>query len=362
MTPIATDTARRAAHGDRAALVTGAAGAVGPTIVRRLLAEGYRVRALDAKPLLRGDLPVGVECFQGEITDRTVLARAMQGMDVVFHLAAKLHINNPDPALRDEYYRVNVEGTRGLVEAAVAADVSRFVFFSTVCVYGASAPPTILTEDAAIRCDSWYGETKREAERIVLGQAPAVVLRLAAVYGPRMKGNYLRLLQALQRRLFAYVGAGKNRRTLVYDEDVAAAALLAAEHPEALGQVYNVSDGRIHAFREIVESMCQALGRRPPRLHIPVSLMRTGAGMSEVAVRWLGRRAPVTRQLVDKLVEDVAVSDAKIERELHYRPQVDLARGWRQIVEALAGVHVGRDSETPSTDRAGDARGPLTGT
>lgn len=339
----------------RMALVTGAGGAVGPTIARRLLAAGYRVRALDAKPFSTGVLPEGVECLQGDINDCSALARAVQGVDVVFHLAAKLHINNPDPSLREEYHRVNVEGTRRLAEAAVAAKVSRLVFFSTICVYGPSVFPNVLDENAPICCDSWYGETKYQAERIVLSQSPAVVLRLAAVYGPRMKGNYLRLLHALRKHAFLYVGDGRNRRTLIYDEDVAAAALLAAEAPQALGQTYNVSDGKIHVFREIVETMCQVLGRRPPRLHISVPLMRTCAGMAETGMRWIGKRSPITRQLVDKLVEDVAVSDAKIERDLQYHPQVDLACGWRQVAEAARETPRGGDDRNHPTDRACNA-------
>jgi UDP-glucose 4-epimerase len=149
-----------------------------------------------------------------------------------------------------------------------------------------------------------------------------------------MKGNYVRLLDALRKRRFCYVGDGRNRRTLIYDEDVAAAALLAAEHPQAPGNVYNVTDGRVHTFHEIVEAMCRALGRRPPRLHVPVSLVRACIAAAEGGLRCLGRKSPVTRKLLDKLVEDVAVSGAKIERELHYRPQVDLLNGWRQVAAA----------------------------
>lgn len=346
MDPTAEQLTPRTAGGDRTALVTGAAGAVGLAIVRRLLATGYRVRILDMKLPLPGQLPDEVEPLQGDIGDRTILARATQGADVVFHLAAKLHINNPDPSLRDEYYRINVEGTRRVMDAAVDAKVSRLVFFSTICTYGPSVFPNVLDETSPVSCDSWYSKTKYEAEQIVLGQGPSVVLRLAAVYGPRMKGNYVRLLQSLQKHRFLYVGSGQNRRTLVYDEDVAAAALLAAEHPQAMGQLYNVTDGQVHTLKEIVETMCRVLARRPPSIHIPVSLMKMCCGIAEAGIRCLGRRSPITRQLVDKLVEDVAVTDAKIERELHYRPQVDLARGWRQVAEALA--------ETPATNSGSD--------
>ena len=172
-------------------------------------------------------------------------------MNVVFHLAAKLHINDPSPQLAAEYRRVNVEGTAQLAEAARLAGVRRLVIFSTINVYGCSPPGALLDEQSPLCGDSCYAASKIEAEKIALTTLPAVVLRLAAVYGPSMKGNYPRLLRALQQRRFAFVGKGDNRRTLVHLEDVCAASLLAAEHPRAVGQIYNVTDGRrAHASRD----------------------------------------------------------------------------------------------------------------
>lgn len=320
------------------ALVTGATGVIGPTLVRRLLAEGYRVRVLLRRTPPPGVVPEdvapeNVERLQGDITDSAALDEATQGADVVFHLAAKLHATGTGAELRDEQRRVNVEGTRNLVRAASAAGVQRLVHFSTINVHGPSRPPEVLDEDSPIRCDSWYAETKLQSEEIVLAESGAVVLRLAAVYGPRMKHNYPRLVRALDRRRFMHVGSGENRRTLVYEEDVAAAAVLAAEHPRATGRVYNVTDGRVHTMNEIVSTICKALGRRPPRLHLPVPLLWTCAAVAEYTVGMFTPRFPLNRQLVAKLVEDVAVSADRIQKELGYRPQYDLLRGWRATLE-----------------------------
>ncbi len=123
----------------------------------------------------------------------------MQGIDAVIHLAALLHIVNPPPSLQPEYERINVGGTATVVEAARQAGVGRMVFFSTIAVYGDSAGG-ILTEDSPPRPDSFYAQTKLAAERIVLaakradGRPLGTVLRLGAVYGSRIKGNYRRLL------------------------------------------------------------------------------------------------------------------------------------------------------------------------
>ena len=214
-------------------LVTGATGAVGPTVVTTLVAAGYTVRALVRTAPPVGLLPAGVELAYGDITEPATLTPAMADCTGVVHGAALLHIVNPSPALRSEYERINVAGTANVLAAAQAAGVARVVFFSTIAVYGHGCSH-YLTEATPPHPDSPYGATKLAAEQLVLaarrvdGQPLGVVLRLAAVYGARVKGNYHRLLHALRRRRFLPIGRGANRRTLIYDRDVAAAALLVA--------------------------------------------------------------------------------------------------------------------------------------
>lgn len=320
----------------RIALVTGAGGAIGTTLVQRLLGQGYAVRALVRGSALAAGMPSGIEVVRGDINDCQLIRQAAVGADAVFHLAAKLHLNNPSPALKDEYFRVNVEGTRCLAGAARAVGVKRFVFFSTISVYGNSQTGQTLDEESPLRPDSWYAETKIEAENIALAELPAVVLRVAAVYGPRMKGNYPRLVRALHRRRLALVGNGRNRRTLVHEYDVCDAAIAAAERDMAAGQIYNVTDGQVHTMREIIAAIAAALEQRPPKLHLPVRPVRIVAGLLEDGLRRMGKRSPVERATIDKLIEDIAVSGDKIQRHLGFKPQFDLRAGWRQTIEQMA--------------------------
>ena len=251
-----------------------------------------------------------------------------------------------------EYQRVNIEGTARLAEAARAAGVRRLVDFSTINAYGSSRPGELLDEESPLCSAAYYSATKIEAERIAMATLPTVVLRLSAVYGPSMKGNYLRLLHALRQGRFAFVGDGLNRRTMVHVEDVCTAALLAAEHPRAAGRVYNVTDGAVHTLREIVTAMCLALGRRPPRLRLPIAAARTAAGIVEDVLRIAFRQRFPARAAVDKIVEDIAVRGNRIMEEpnarlirirggnrimdeLGFQPQYDLVRGWQQTVAAL---------------------------
>ncbi|HEX8709850.1 MAG TPA: NAD-dependent epimerase/dehydratase family protein [Pyrinomonadaceae bacterium] len=315
----------------RIALVTGAGGAIGSILVRRLLEHGCRVRALVRGPSSRG-LPETVEIFRGDITDSGLLAEATDGVGWVFHLAARLHLNNPPPGMQEEYGLANVEGTRRLVQAARGSGVERLIFFSTINVYGQTRPGEVFDEDSPLRPESLYAETKVRGERLALDGMASVVLRLAAVYGPGMKGNYTRLLQALRRGRVLMPGDGCNRRTLAFVEDVCCAAILAAEHASAAGQIYNVTDGQVHTLREIINAMSEALGRPVTAIRLPKSAVRLAAGVWEDGWRLAGKSSSVGRATVDKFVEDVAVSGVKIQ-QLGFRPQYDLRAGWRATVK-----------------------------
>jgi nucleoside-diphosphate-sugar epimerase len=321
-------------------LVTGATGMVGPRVVVALLDAGYRVRTLSLDAPQPGLLPEGVDIQTGDVTDSLAVRAAMQGVNEVIHMAALLHIVEPLSSLQEMYQRVNVGGTATVVEAAASEGVKRLVFFSTIAVYG-DACQQILTEDSVPHPDIFYAQTKLAAEQIVLnatrsdGQPLGVVLRLGAVYGSRIKGNYQRLVQALARGCFIQVGDGHNRRTLIYDKDVARAAVLAVCHPAAAGRIYNVSDGSFHTMREIVETICAALGRTLPRLTLPAGAARTAGSVLEDIARMAGHKSSIGRATVDKYIEDIAVSSQRIQSELGFVPQFDLAQGWQETVQEM---------------------------
>jgi nucleoside-diphosphate-sugar epimerase len=321
-------------------LVTGATGAVGPLIVQAFHAAGYSIRTLSLDPPPADVWPDDVETLQGDVTDRSVACTALQGAESVIHLAALLHVVNPPPALQDQYERINVGGTANVVAAAVQAGVRRLVFFSTIAVYGRSGG-RILTEDTLPCPDTFYARTKLAAEKIVLdakgadGGRMGTVLRLGTVYGGRVKGNYHRLVHSLAKGRFMPVGDGSNRRTLVYDKDVARASVLAAAHPDAAGWIFNVTDGQFHTMKAIVEALCGALGRSSPRLTLPAGPVRSLAGLLEDCTRLCGLRSPIVRATVDKYTEDLAVDGRRFHTRIGFVPQYDLAAGWQEAVAEM---------------------------
>lgn len=318
-------------------LVTGATGALGPVVVSTLRAA-YGVRTLARRPAPAALFDADVTTFTGDVSNPEQLRAAARGADVIVHLAALLHITDPAPALRREYQRINVGGTAAVLDAAKALGVRRVVLVSTIAVYGAAGGVT-LDETSTPRPNTFYGETKLAAERLALdARLPdnrpfATVLRPAAVYGARVKGNYQRLVQALARGRFVPVGPGDNRRTLVHEDDLASAIALATAHPAAPGHVYNVTDGTTHAMQEIIGAICAGLGRRPPQWRAPVAPVRAALGIAGI----LNKRFP---RALDTYLEDVAVSGERIRRELGFEPCVGLIDGWARTIAEMRRARV----------------------
>jgi nucleoside-diphosphate-sugar epimerase len=318
----------------RLALVTGATGAVGPALVRRLVREGVKVRAVarhDPPPRL---FDAGVEFVRADLADGGVCHTLARDVDTVFHLAARLHVADPAASLRPVYERDNVEVTRRLVAATPAS--AHFVFFSTIDVYGATRPGELADERTPPRPHSMYSETKLDGEREALAHPRATILRAAAVYGSRVKGNYARLVRAIRRGWFVSVGRGTNRRTLVYDADLAGAACIAAHDSRATGAIYNVTDGDVHTVRDIALAIGLAVGRRPLSWALPVAPVRAAAAIVDRSCHLLRCRAPINSSMIDKLQEDFAVSGARLQQELGFRPAFDLRSGWQAAVRDMA--------------------------
>ena len=326
-------------------LVTGASGAVGPALVDVLLQESSAVRVLTRKLPPHDLFPGTVECIQGDICDADTVDRVVEGVDVVYHLAAKTHRVESARDLETAYQHHNIEGTRNLVQAAQSKGISRFVFFSTISVYGPGRNTEVVDETSPLNPQSLYTDSKYKAEKIVLKARKGsgeehlgTVLRLAAVYGPRMQGNYVSLVKAVQSGRFIPIGTGQNRRTLVYDRDAARAAVLAASHPRAAGQVFNVTDGRIHALSEILAVIYEASGRRRPKYYFPAKPARLAAGLVEFALNLVRIKSPIQRVHIDKFTEDVAVSGEKIQTQLGFQPRFDLRQGWQETVQTFNSI------------------------
>lgn len=317
------------------ALVTGATGAVGPALVERLRQAGHQVRVY-SRHATRHQWPPDVRAYDGDILDPDRLRSASEDVDAIFHLASLLHVLEAPRSLAPEYARINIAGTQNVVRAAGACRVSRIVLFSTIAVYGGTSGQEV-DERAPASPETDYARSKLAAEAELLEAEPdrGTVLRVAAVYGPRLKGNYLRLVRSMARGRFMPLGRGENRRTIVFDRDVADAAIAVVRSSAARGRIYNVTDGCVHRMRTIIDAIAAALDRAPPRLYVPAAPARVLASMVDRAACGVGVRAPIREGTIAKYLEDVAVAGNRITDETGWAPGVGLQDGWRQTVRGM---------------------------
>ena len=325
----------------RRALVTGAGGCIGQCLVKRLVAEGCQVNGLDVDPArlqkLARSVPDGsLQTFQADLNDSRILGRATDGVDAVFHAAAKVHSAPRNAAEEAEFFRTNVAGTENLLRACQNRPLRTFIFYSTIAVYGRGDGNPIC-ETTAVHPESAYARSKFEAELRVKefswsdGIRPTI-LRMCLVYGEGDRGNFNRMLRGVESGRFVILGNGETKKSTVYVGDVVEATLLAARSRAAWGETFVLADPFPSPIRELVEILARHLGVRPPWVRLPVPLARFGGGILDFLGRGLRICPPFTRADVDSLLADTICDASKIQSTLGYSPKFSLEEGVARTV------------------------------
>ena len=313
------------------ALVTGASGFIGSHLAEALALRGWEVRAL-VRPTsnLRWLARSGLTLVEGNLGDESSLRRAAAGCERVFHLAAVIHASS-----WEKHRAVNIQGTQNLLAACLEAAprLQRFVFISSIAASGPSKRGQAKKETDPCRPISAYGQSKLEAEEVVRhygAHFPTVILRPPNVLGAREK-EVQAVLTALRYRIKPLLGKKEEQTSFIMVEDLVEAILLCGEKREAVGQTYNVTDGRGHSWREPVDILCRLLRRRCWPL--PYGLLDVSAGAAELLFKLLGQRPPVRRSALRSIRDNYWIFDSsKIERELGFRPRLTLEEGLARIV------------------------------
>jgi len=323
----------------RSAFVTGGSGFIGGRLVRRLVGDGWRVRALARSARSATTVNrLGAEAVSGDLEDAASMAAGATGCAVAFHLAAHLG----QWGARADFERGNVEGTRNALEGCRRARVRRFVHCSTEAVLLAGDPLVNVDETAPRRPDSkaHYPATKARAEEVVLaanGEGfETVVLRPRLVWGTGDTTLLPELLAAVEAGRFAWIGGGRHLTSTTHVENVAEGLVLAAERGRP-GEVYFVTDGDPVVFREFMSQLIAAQGIEPPERAVPAPVARLAAAASELAWRILPLKGepPLTRLAYWLSAQECTIDIAKARRELGYEPQMPRERGLREIAGAL---------------------------
>ncbi len=323
------DDPTRTAVGPRRVLVTGATGLLGSHLVERLAARGDRVRALVRPTSLTGFLDDhGVEVVRGDLTDPAACDRALDGVDVVYHCAAKVG----DWGSWSEFQVGCIDATRTLAEAAVRARVDRFVHVSSTSAYGHPRDrKEPIAEDHPLGENIWlldyYTRSKVDCERLLWGLAetvglPLTVIRPSWIFGERDRTTMPRLIQEFRWNRVSIVGKGDNPLSAVYAGVVADAAILAADDPGSVGEAYNVTSHAAITQRQFLDLLADALDAPRVTWRYPFPYAFYGGFALELRERLRRSKQPpqVTRYGVWLLGRRLSYSTEKARKKLGWTP------------------------------------------
>lgn len=308
---------------------------LGIPLVEELIKEGWSVTAL-ARPGSQKEALQGkpVTWVSGDLLDPASLEKGMSGQEVVFHSAALMR----DWAPKEEFEKHNVLGTKNALEAAVKAKVKRFVHVSTRSVLGMEECRE-LNEEAPYRASNDYGASKIAAEKLVRGcheqgRLDCVIVRPTWLIGPRDRYSLPTVVRFLKEGKLALINGGRALQSFVHPKDVAQALLLAAQKPQASGQIYMVDSGERRTIQEFYAILAQLTGAQVPTKNLPYPLAFCVGTILETIAKLKGTEvAPRLTTLRVKLLGcNHSYDISKAKRELGYNPRISLEEACRSAV------------------------------
>lgn len=311
-------------------LVTGATGFTGGWLVRHLLKEGDKVRALVRPGSYERAAELselGAELVSGDLGDVAALAAACDGVEIVYHIAASYRTAGQPASV---YREVNVQGTNRLLKAAAGARVGRVVHCSTGGVHGhIECPPA--TEDAPLAPGDIYQASKLEGEQLArvygdAGEVEVVVARPIGIYGPG-DTRFLKLFRGLSRRRFPMLGTGSVYYHLTFIDDLVRGFRLCATAAEAAGRTYLLVGPRYTTLAELVGLIAAECGVSPPRRSWPVWPVWLAGALCECVCVPLRIEPPLFRRRVEFYTKSRAFDASRARREIGFDPKVDLEEG-----------------------------------
>ena len=319
-------------------LVTGAAGFIGGRVAQRLRGDGHHVTALDLAGRTWHHLAGGgLRCVEADITDAASVDRALAGVRVsrVVHCAALMG----GWGAPEDYRRVNVEGTRHVASWAMANGASRFLYVSSVSVYG-MPPIEGITEETPFRHIGLpYADSKMEAEAVMLelqrAGLPCTILRPGDVYGPRASEWVVKLVDAMKSGRMILIGGGRGLINVTHVDNLVDAIEAALDTEGAAGRDYIVTDGRPVTWKGYLTALARAAGCPPPKRSLPIAAAWPAVIVLEGLGRLTGRRPPLSRMGLSLLTARCTYSIERARRELGWSPRIGLEAGMDGIAAWL---------------------------
>jgi nucleoside-diphosphate-sugar epimerase len=332
---------------DKINLVTGATGQLGSHIVEQLRSAGESVRVLVRagrdQAFLRGQ---GAEIIEGDLRDPEAVGRAVKGASIVYHCAAKVS----DWGAWRDFEEEAVTATRNILAACMLTKVSRLLHVSSISVYGhpkALTPgpsPGVpgegrITEDTPLGQGFWmwdyYPRAKLLAEEIAREFPATTIVRPSWLYGPRDRVTIPRVIPALLEKRVPIIGSGDNFLNIIYAGDVARGAILAANHPGAIGQAYNLCSAGEVKQKDLLDALTDALSLPRVIKHAPYWAAIRFAFLKELFARMMFSTKPptITRRAIYLIGRSTQYSTQKAKAQLGWTPQIDIREGVRRTLE-----------------------------
>ena len=314
-------------------LITGASGFLGSHVAEQLSLKGHDVRALvretsDTKFLATLS---SVSLVYGSLEDRDSVLAACEGVDAIVHSASLVKARSTA-----EFRRVNVQGTRHVLDGAVEHGVGRLVYVGSLTARAPSPNGERLPTDAQPAPVTAYGRTKLEAERLVLeakDKLHVTVIRPTAVYGPRDREMY-QLFQYATRRILPLIGDPNGKLTMIYGEDCARALIDALTVDIPSGQAFDLDDGNIYTRAQLSEGLEEAVGKRAlVRFPIPTAIVRALGVGGDVYRRLANKPVMVTSEKVDELLEQWVGDSSDARDKLGFKASVDWFEGAKRTAD-----------------------------
>ncbi len=304
-------------------LVTGASGRLGRQLCEKMIKSGLTVRCLINQRSQINDLPARAVPYIGDITNAELLKKACEGADAVYHLAAIVSQRSSSPR---EIIRVNALGTTSVLEAAEFGGVGKFVFPSTVDVYG-RVRHEVLTEESKVRPTDMYGHSKMLAERQIMrfgGRMSYTILRMAAMYGNGFEGSFFKVFKMIKEHKAYIIGNGANHLSLVHVSDVMRAMMLAKDSRTASYRVYNLSDGRQYTQTQLLDMAAELLNVEKSNKHA-----------NPLLVRLLAKKVGIDLDELRFITSNRVLDTSRIRKELGFIPRAEIRKSTKELVEAF---------------------------
>jgi dihydroflavonol-4-reductase len=315
-------------------LITGATGFIGRALMQACFQRQWDVRVLQHNRRLRGEATFKqkLDIVEGDITDPSSLEGLFEGVDILFHCAAAL---GASILTENDFFRINAEGTKNVLQTAKDVSVSKIVHFSSAGVLGSVKKGEVAHEDYNLNPQNSYDRSKLEGENIARHFADEgmdiVIVRPGWVYGPGDRRTF-KLLKAIAKKRFILVTKGETLQTPIYIDDLVDGAFLCAEKGQG-GHIYHIAGSEVLPVKNIVTTIASATGSKIPPISLPLWPVKLFASAMEQSFALLKKEAPLTRGKLSFFIHPKPLAIQKARQELGYNPEINFLEGISQTVE-----------------------------